>query len=88
MLCDAPLFSLSAQRPFSCSLPGPPCPLPSLRFPAYGAVVSKELESPRDLPPFVAVPDQSPGPITGYLGLEKFSLGSELVAQAFQAGRQ
>lgn len=45
-------------------------PLPSLRFPSFGAVVSKELESPRDLPPFVAVPSQSPGPVTGYLGLE------------------
>src|SRR5688572_20980784 len=31
-------------------------PLPSLEFPGYGAVVSKELASPQDLPPFVAIP--------------------------------
>src|SRR4029453_14708490 len=32
-------------------------PLPSLVFPGYGAVVSKELASPPDLPPFVAIPN-------------------------------
>src|SRR5437763_1402645 len=31
-------------------------PLPSLEYPGYGPVVSKELPSPPDLPPFVAVP--------------------------------
>ena len=43
-------------------------PIPSLEFPGYGAVVSKELSGPRDLPPFVAVPD-SPQ-VAGYLGVE------------------
>ncbi|HEX5104493.1 MAG TPA: hypothetical protein VFV87_11810 [Pirellulaceae bacterium] len=32
-------------------------PIPSLEFPGYGPAVSKELESPRDLPPFVAIPN-------------------------------
>ncbi len=43
-------------------------PLPSLEFPGYGAVVSKELTSPRDLPPFVAVPNTPQ--VAGYLGVE------------------
>lgn len=32
-------------------------PLPSLEYPGYGAVVSKELPGPADLPPFVAIPN-------------------------------
>jgi hypothetical protein len=44
-------------------------PLPSLSFPSYGSVVTKELGSPRDLPGFVAVPNQGHNP-TGYLGVE------------------
>ncbi|MGH9174888.1 MAG: DUF1501 domain-containing protein [Vicinamibacterales bacterium] len=43
-------------------------PLPSLEFPGYGAVVSKELPSPPDLPPFVAVP-KTPQE-AGYVGIE------------------
>jgi hypothetical protein len=43
-------------------------PIPSLQFPGYGAVVSKELESPRDLPPFVAVPKTAQE--AGVLGVE------------------
>jgi len=43
-------------------------PLPSLEFPGYGAVVSKELKAPRDLPPFVAVPNTPQ--VAGYLGVE------------------
>jgi hypothetical protein len=43
-------------------------PLPSLDFPGYGAVVSKELTAPRDLPPFVAVPTTPQ--VAGYLGVE------------------
>ncbi len=52
-------------------------PLPSLQFPAYGAVVSKELMGDPDLPPFVAVPNQGDNP-TGYLGVEygPFATGS------------
>ncbi len=44
-------------------------PLPSLNFPTYGAVVSRELGSPVDLPGFVAVPSQGNNP-TGFLGVE------------------
>lgn len=43
-------------------------PLPSLEFPGYGAVVSKELGGPRDLPPFVAVPNTPQ--VAGFLGVE------------------
>ena len=43
-------------------------PLPSLEFPGYGAVVSKELGGPRDLPPFVAIPNTPQ--VAGFLGVE------------------
>jgi hypothetical protein len=43
-------------------------PIPSLEFPGYGAVVSKELAGAPDLPPFVAVPNTPQVP--GYLGVE------------------
>jgi hypothetical protein len=43
-------------------------PLPSLVFPGFGAVVSKELPSPPDLPPFVAIPNTPQ--VAGYLGVE------------------
>lgn len=43
-------------------------PLPSLEYPGYGAVVSKELPSPPDLPPFVAIP-RTPQ-VAGVLGVE------------------
>ena len=44
-------------------------PLPSLKYPTYGAVVSKELGAPRDIPGSVAIPKGPTGP-TGFLGLE------------------
>ena len=31
-------------------------PLPSLKYPTYGAVISKELGGPRDIPRSVAIP--------------------------------
>jgi hypothetical protein len=43
-------------------------PLPSLEFPGYGAVLSKEKPGPRDLPPFVAIPNTPQ--VAGYLGVE------------------
>lgn len=43
-------------------------PLPSLAFPGYGSVVSKEKPGPRDLPPFVAIPNTPQ--VAGYLGVE------------------
>src|SRR5437879_5238307 len=38
-------------------------PTPALDYPVYGAVVSKELDSDADLPPYVAIPNtpQRPG---------------------------
>ena len=43
-------------------------PLPSLEFPGYGAVVSKELPGDPELPPFVAIPNSRQRP--GYLGVK------------------
>jgi hypothetical protein len=43
-------------------------PLPSLEYPSLGAVVSKELKAPDDMPPFIAVPNTPIG--GGYLGLQ------------------
>lgn len=43
-------------------------PIPSLDFPGYGAVVSKELPAPSDLPSFVAVPNTPQR--AGYLGVQ------------------
>ena len=52
-------------------------PLPSLKYPTYGAVVSKELGAPRDIPSSVAIPKGATAP-TGFLGLEygPFETGS------------
>ena len=44
-------------------------PIPSLRFPVYGAVVSKEFGSAPDLPPFVSMGGSGNYP-NGYLGVE------------------
>ncbi len=52
-------------------------PLPSLNYPHYGAVVSKELRGVEHLPSFVAVPNLGES-ATGYLGVEygPFETGS------------
>ena len=42
-------------------------PVPSIVYPGYGAVVSKELQGPPDLPHFVAVPGSAQS--SGYLGV-------------------
>jgi hypothetical protein len=44
-------------------------PLPALRYPSYGSVVARELAAANELPPFVAIPSESPD-ATGYLGVE------------------
>jgi len=49
-------------------------PLPSLEYPGLGAVVAKELTSPADLPPFVAVPNTIQNP--GYLGVRYAALST------------
>jgi hypothetical protein len=43
-------------------------PLPSLEYPGYGAVVTKEMGGPKDLPPFVAIPSSNQRP--GFLGVQ------------------
>jgi hypothetical protein len=43
-------------------------PIPSLEFPGYGSVVSKERPGPADIPPFVAIPNTPQVP--GYLGVQ------------------
>ncbi|MFG0332180.1 MAG: DUF1501 domain-containing protein, partial [Maioricimonas sp. JB049] len=43
-------------------------PLPSLEFPGYGAVVTRELGGPADLPPFVSIPNSNQR--AGYLGVK------------------
>jgi hypothetical protein len=43
-------------------------PLPSIEFPGYGSVVTKELGGPADLPPFVSIPNSTQRP--GFLGVQ------------------
>jgi hypothetical protein len=50
-------------------------PLPSLEFPGYGAVVSKELPGERDLPAFVAIPNTPQR--AGYLGVRYAPLSTQ-----------
>jgi hypothetical protein len=57
-------------------------PLPSLEFPGYGAVVSKELTSPKDLPPFVAIP-KTPQ-VAGALGVEYAPFSTQSTPRAGQ----
>jgi hypothetical protein len=49
-------------------------PIPSLEFPAYGAVAMKELGGPQDLPLNVSVPRNNQGP--GYLGIKYAALAT------------
>ena len=58
-------------------------PLPSLEFPGYGAVASKELSSPADLPPFVAIPNTPQ--VAGYLGVEYAPFSTTSTPRAGQA---
>jgi hypothetical protein len=43
-------------------------PLPSLEYPGHGAVVTKELGAPDDIPPFVAIPNSNQK--AGFLGVQ------------------
>ena len=58
-------------------------PIPSLEFPGYGPVVSKELGGPPDLPPFVAIPDTPQR--AGYLGVEYAPFSTTAVPQPGKA---
>ncbi len=57
-------------------------PIPSLEFPGYGPVVTKEKGGPRDLPPFVAIPDTPQ--VAGYLGVEFAPFSTTSVPKAGQ----
>src|SRR5690606_1446322 len=57
-------------------------PIASLEYPGYGAVVSKELPGPRDLPPFVAIPNSTQKP--GFLGVRYAPLNTGATPQAGQ----
>lgn len=54
-------------------------PLPSLDYPGYGAVVSKELPAAAGLPSFVAIPNTSQR--TGYLGVQYAALETNATPQ-------
>jgi uncharacterized protein (DUF1501 family) len=49
-------------------------PIPSLEFPGYGAVVTKEMGGPEELPQFVAIPNSAQKP--GYLGVQHAALNT------------
>src|SRR5262245_30802100 len=55
-------------------------PLPSLEYPGYGAVVTKELGGPQDLPPFVAIPNSNQRP--GFLGVQYAPLNTTSAPRA------
>lgn len=57
-------------------------PIPSLEFPSYGAVVSKELGGPEELPLNVAIPRSAQG--AGYLGVRYSALSTGSTPQAGQ----
>ncbi|MFO0821006.1 MAG: DUF1501 domain-containing protein [Pirellulales bacterium] len=54
-------------------------PIPSLEYPSYGAVVTKELDAPRDLPPFVAIPNSPQR--AGFLGVQYAPLNTNATPQ-------
>lgn len=55
-------------------------PLASIEYPGIGAVVTKELEAPRDLPPFVAIPNSPQR--AGFLGVQYAPLNTQASPQA------
>jgi len=55
-------------------------PIPSLEYPGYGAVVTKELGGPKDLPPFVAIPNSNQRP--GFLGVQYAPLNTTSTPKA------
>jgi hypothetical protein len=58
-------------------------PIPSLEYPGYGAVVTKELGGPKDLPPFVAIPNSNQR--TGFLGVQYAPLNTTSTPRAGQS---
>ncbi len=57
-------------------------PIASLDYPSLGSVVTKELASPRDLPPFVAIPNSPMA--AGFLGVQYSALSTSSVPRPGQ----
>lgn len=58
-------------------------PIASLEYPTYGSIVSKELQAPGDLPPFVAIPRSQHS--AGYLGVKYAPLATNSTPRPGQA---
>jgi hypothetical protein len=74
--------NLAAHAPGQMFLRTGNRPLPSLQYPAYGSVVTKEYGAPPGVPPYVALPVQSTNggaETAGYLGVayNPFSVGDD-----------
>ena len=57
-------------------------PIPSLEYPGYGSVVTKERPADKDIPPFVAIPNSSQRP--GFLGVQYAPLNTTAAPRAGQ----
>ncbi len=58
-------------------------PLPSLEYPGYGAVFTKENPGPENLPPYVSIPNSTQKP--GFLGVKYAPLNTGATPRAGQA---
>jgi len=74
--------NLGAHAPAGLFLATGNRPLPSLLYPGYGAVAGREKPAPRDLPPWVSIPD---GGSAGYLGVahNPYAVGGDPNAKDF-----
>ncbi len=57
-------------------------PIPSLEYPGYGSVVTKERPGDKDIPPFVAIPNSNQRP--GFLGVQYAPLNTTAVPRVGQ----
>jgi hypothetical protein len=57
-------------------------PIPSLEYPGYGSVVTKERPADKDIPPFVAIPNSNQRP--GFLGVQYAPLNTTSTPRAGQ----
>jgi hypothetical protein len=78
--------NIGSHAPGSLYLLAGSRPLPSLKYPTYGSVMTREKESAPDMPPFVAVPfEPSESPGAGYLGVayNSFSVNADPASPRF-----
>jgi hypothetical protein len=78
--------NIGSHAPGSLYLLAGSKPLPSLKYPTYGSVVTKEKKTAQDMPPFVAVPfEPSESPGAGYLGVayNSFSVNADPASPKF-----